>query len=49
MWPEANMEPANGDGKSLCLLLHLSTSEQLAWVLSGALVQANSWELSDFS
>ena len=48
MWPEANEQSANEGGKSLCLLLHLLTSEQLAWVLSGALVHASSWELSDF-
>ena len=40
MWPEANKQPANEDGKPLCLLLHLQTNEQLAWVLSCALVHA---------
>ena len=34
MWSEANEQPANESGKPLCLLLHLTTNEQLAWVLS---------------
>ena len=42
MWPEANEQPANEGGKSLYLLLHLLTNEQLVWVLSGALVRASS-------
>ena len=41
MRPEANEQPAKEGRKSLCLLLHLLTNEQLAQVLSGALVHAS--------
>ena len=46
MWPEANEQSVNEGRKSLCLLLHLLTNEQLAQVLSGALAQAGSCQIS---
>ena len=42
MWSEANEWSANEGGKSLYLLLHLLTNEQLLQVLSGALARASS-------